>query len=100
MPQFVVLVLVSTQAVPQSVSLLGHVVVHVPFEQACPVPHALPQLPQSALVEVVSTHLPLQFVRLPEHVMAWQAPIPHATPAAHDLPQPPQFAVFEVVSAH
>jgi hypothetical protein len=59
---------VSTQALLQRVWLLAQVVVQVPLEQPWPEVQAWAQLPQSAVVEVRSTHFPEQLVRPPEQV--------------------------------
>jgi hypothetical protein len=72
---------VSTQALLQSISVLGQLVVHVPFEHPWPAAHAFPHPPQFAVDELVSTHLPEQLVSPPEHIAVWHVPPTHATPA-------------------
>lgn len=68
-PQFIALVIVSTQTPPQLVWPVGHS--QAPAAHESPAPQALPQLPQLPTLDIVFTHDPLQFsspsAQLSEH---------------------------------
>jgi uncharacterized membrane protein len=58
-PQWLMSVCKFTQAPEQAVVPVAQVVVQAPFEQTWPEVHALPQLPQFAVSEVVSMQVVL-----------------------------------------
>jgi hypothetical protein len=60
LPQWLAELLVSTHALPHIVSEPVHT--QLPALHAIPAPQALPHAPQFALLLIVSTHAPLQFV--------------------------------------
>ncbi len=75
---------------PHAFVPLGHV--QLPLWQICVTPHWVPQPPQWFLSVLVSTQVPLQLVRLPEHVLL-VPPVPPAlvppVPPALVPPVPP-----------
>ena len=75
-PQFPLLVLTSTHALPHAMRPAPQrPVMHVPAEQTCPATHAVPQPPQLFGSLLVSTHPPLQLVRYGLHAHAPAAQI-------------------------
>lgn len=86
-PQLPSSVLRSTQALLQFVSPDPHWVVHWPSLHTWLLAHCLPQSPQFAGSESVSTHCPEQAV-----AKGGQAQLPprHHAPVPHCSPQPPQ----------
>lgn len=73
----------------------------LPLMQAWPVPHAMPQLPQSALVDWRSTHwTPLALGQLVSPGPQKQVPPWHPPCGPHDLSQPPQLFESKLVSVH
>jgi hypothetical protein len=86
---------VSTQS-PQSVVPGGHT--QSPFRQFLKAPlHWLPQLPQLALSDDVSTQTPLQLVSPSGHV---QTPFSQDLPPVQVTPQPPQLLLSVLTSMH
>jgi hypothetical protein len=79
---------VPAQAVPPPVQ------VHMPFVQAWPAAHWLPQVPQF-VVSVALTHAPLQLTNPAGHV---HIPATHELPEPHGVPHAPQFALSVAVS--
>jgi hypothetical protein len=76
-PQLSLLVVVSTQAVPQAVVVPGQV--QLELLQVAPVGQGVLQLPQCSVSLLVSTHLPPQVASPPPHTQPppWQtAPVP------------------------
>jgi len=63
LPQSKGFTLVSTQLVPHWVVPAGQVVEHTPAEQTCPSAQEIPQPPQLAPSDVMSTHDPPQLVK-------------------------------------
>jgi len=95
MPQLAVLVLVSTQAVPQSVWPVGQR--QAPAWQVCAAGQAVPQRPQLASSVIVSTQAAPQAVR---PVGQRHAPIWQVWPPEHAVPQAPQLALSLWTSRH
>jgi hypothetical protein len=87
-PQFVVLVVRFTQAVPH-VAAPGPAHTQRPIWQVCPVPQVVPHAPQLVGLFCVVTQAPLQLV-CPGRHCARQRPRVHTWPAAQALPQAPQ----------
>jgi hypothetical protein len=92
-PQFVLLVLVSTQVEPHSISEPLHT--HALFEQVAPAGHALPHDPQFALSVVTFAHLPPEHWVSPEPQLEAQLPLLHTCVPVHVLPHVPQLLTSE-----
>src|SRR5450432_1757198 len=69
----------------------------VPPPHVCPVVHALPHVPQLAVLVIKSTHAPEQLVCPPPQA---QAPLAQLCPAVHALAHMPQLAVLVIKSTH
>jgi hypothetical protein len=97
-PQLVLLVLVSTQAVPHMrMGAAQPPARHMPIWQDCPLGHMRPQAPQLAPSVIVSTHDPPQLVCVPVHiVLPAQRPIMQVCGELHRELHAPQ-CVFEVL---
>jgi hypothetical protein len=95
-PQYVLLVVGSTQEPPQLISLPGHDVPHTPPVHAWPASHAVPALapvqapdaPQYMLLVAGSTHAPPHRISEPGHAVP-HTPALHDAPAAHATPAEP-----------
>jgi hypothetical protein len=89
-PQWVTLVLASTQLAPHCSNAASQLLLHIPSEQTCPSGHALPQVPQLAPSSK-------RFVQPlgQESSPAWhvQVPATQLEPVPHELPQLPQFSM-------
>lgn len=84
------------QLLPQVIVPAGQLAVQAPALQNKPwAPQSLPQVPQLAPSDDVSTQLSLQAARPGPHM---QLPFTQAVCAGQAWPQPPQFAAFELVS--
>ena len=92
-PQFVPLVVVSTQLDPHSVRAVSQLEVQLPLLQTWPDWQAVEQLPQCVASE--GTHEPLQDISPDSH---WHAPFWQTCPAEQGMPQPPQFVGSDEVS--
>jgi len=101
-PQLSALLVRSTHAPEQAVSMVGavaHVAAHAPSEHTCPAAQAVPQLPQFAGSEFVSTQpmLPAHETRPAVQVQApdWQVWL-----RVHACPHMPQLALSLCGSTH
>jgi hypothetical protein len=92
-PQFVPLVVVSTQLDPQSVRLVSQLEVQLPLLQTWPDWQVVAQLPQWVASD--GTHEPLQDISPDWH---WHAPFWQTCPDEQGMPQPPQFVGSDEVS--
>ena len=96
-PQFFGSVFVSTQVPLHTDCPVGHT--HWLLVQEAPVAHAVVQLPQCAVLAVMSTHW-LFVPHGPRPAAHWHAPIQHDWSLGHAWPQLPQFDELPLVSTH
>jgi len=87
--------------VVQGVWPAEHVVVHVPFEQACPAAHTVPHAPQfcGSVLKFVQKALAPDPQAFGSAAGQPQVPLVQAWPAGQTVPHPPQlFGSFVVVA--
>jgi hypothetical protein len=96
-PQFVMLVVRSTQAPLQDVSPVAQPVVQTLFTHSSPMVQRLPQPPQLRGSLVGSTHVPPHIVVPVLHAQALAAQV---APVGHAVPQAPQSSGSLVRSTH
>lgn len=94
-PQFVTLVVGSTQLWPHWVSAPQPAAEHAPCAQTWPEGHAVPQAPQFCASDFVSTQLAPHIERPDMH---WQLLAPHVSPVVQALLHAPQLALLLVRS--
>lgn len=88
-PQSKLLVVKSTHALEQLVSVAAQVVVHAESEHTCIAAQTVVQLPQCFGSLVTSVHTPLQRI---EPAAQPHTPAVHEVPPRQTMPQPPQLA--------
>jgi hypothetical protein len=101
-PQLLLSVLRLTQAEPQSVWPVGHIIARqVPVWQVWPIVQTVPQPPQLLLSVLVLTHTPPHERSLVPHIIiARQVPAVQLSPAAQAIPHAPQLLASVIVSTH